>query len=133
MRRRRWARAAATLCLAIVVALQLLAACEGRRPMLPPPGRARGHAHGHGHAHSGKELPPSTGSSPSSLPVRHDDAAAGASVGFNVAGARCKNTERKAAGGAAGQPPAAAAACAGEDDDDDKRRIPTGPNPLHNR
>ncbi|RCV22761.1 hypothetical protein SEVIR_4G258500v4 [Setaria viridis] len=127
MRRRRWARAAGAVCLAVVVVLQLVAAGEGRRPLLPPE-RARGHAH----AHSGKGLPPPTGSTSSSLPVHHDVATAGASVSFNAAGARCKSNGRKA-GGAAGIPAAAGGAACAEDDDDDKRRIPTGPNPLHNR
>ena len=123
MRRRRWARAAAAVCLAVVVVLELVAAGEGRRAPPLPPERARAHAH----SHRGRGLPPSTGGA-SSLPVRHDEAAAGAFVGFNASGARCKSGGRKAAGRLAG----AAAACA-EDDDDDKRRIPTGPNPLHNR
>ncbi|PAN22580.1 hypothetical protein PAHAL_4G028800 [Panicum hallii] len=118
MRRRRWVRAAAAVCLAILVVLQVVAAGEGRRAPPLPPERARGHAY------RGRGLPPSTGSA-SSLPVRHDEAAAGAFVGFNAASARCKSGGRKAAG-------RLAAACA-EDDDDDKRRIPTGPNPLHNR
>ena len=123
MRRRRWARAAAAVCLAVVVVMELVAAGEGRRAQPLPPERARAHAH------RGSGLPPSTGSA-SSLPVRHGEAAAGAFVGFNAAGARCKSGGRKAAGRLA--PAAAAAACA-EEDDDDKRRIPTGPNPLHNR
>ncbi|CAN6215780.1 unnamed protein product [Urochloa humidicola] len=117
MWRRRWARAAAALCLAVVVVLQLLAAGEGGRP--PPPERAGGHAH----AHRARGLPPS-------LPVHHDDASAGATVGFNAAaagGVRCKSSGREA-GGAVGR---GGAACA--EDNDDKRRIPTGANPLHNR
>lgn len=132
MRRRRWA-----CLLAVVVVLQLVAGGEGRRPLLPllPPERARGQAHAHAHAHVGDKLPPPPPrSASSSLPVRHDDAAArGAFVGFNAAasaGARCTSNGRKS-GGDAGRP--AAAACAEDGDEDDKRRIPTGPNPLHNR
>ncbi|XP_066374175.1 uncharacterized protein [Miscanthus floridulus] len=139
MRRRRWARAATALsCLAIAVVLQLAVVAEGRSApsLLPPPRRAHGdgHAHAHAHArprtHSGSVLPPPpTGATTT---VHHAvAAAAGASVRFDAAAAgafvRCKSGGRKVASGAA------AGACADAEGDDDKRRIPTGPNPLHNR
>jgi hypothetical protein len=132
MRRRRWARAATVLsCLAIAIVLQL-AVAEGRSaPSLLPPRRAHGdgHAHARPRTHSGSGLPPSpTGATTT---VHHAVAAAagvGASVRFDAA-VRCKSGGRKAA--RASGVAAAGGACA--EDDDDKRRIPTGPNPLHNR
>ncbi|KXG20746.1 uncharacterized protein LOC110431417 [Sorghum bicolor] len=143
MRRRRWARAATALSwLAIAVVLQLAAVAEGRSApsLLPPPRRAHGdgHAHAHAHAHarprthSGSGLPPPlTGATTT---VRHAvaaDVGVGASVRFDAAAGaatRCKSGGRQSESGAAA---AGGGACA--DDDDEKRRIPTGPNPLHNR
>ncbi|XP_062227726.1 uncharacterized protein LOC133926009 [Phragmites australis] len=122
MRRRRWARVATALYLAIVVVLQLAVDVAAH-------GTPLSSLRAHGHAHRGRELPPSA-----SVAVHHAVARAklggraGAAVGFDAAAAdaRCKSLEQKT-GGAGGR----AAACG--DDDDDKRRIPTGPNPLHNR
>uniref|UniRef100_A0A0A9CIG1 Uncharacterized protein n=1 Tax=Arundo donax TaxID=35708 RepID=A0A0A9CIG1_ARUDO len=74
----------------------------------------------HGHAHSGRGLPASA-----SVPEHHAVARAGAAVGFDVAAASARSKNLKQETGGQGT------ACG--DDDDDKRRIPTGPNPLHNR
>ncbi|KAL6603563.1 hypothetical protein ACP70R_043924 [Stipagrostis hirtigluma subsp. patula] len=132
MRRRRWARAATALCLAVVV-LQLargdvVVAVEGRRQL------SAKRAHGHGR-HAGTVLP-SSAAPPVHVAVARaqPDPRAAAAVGLDAAAAaaavdgRCKSVEHKtvAAGGHA-------TACAGAGADDNKRRIPTGPNPLHNR
>ncbi|XP_062178929.1 uncharacterized protein LOC133883582 [Phragmites australis] len=125
MRRRRRARAATAPCLAIVVVLLLaldIVAADGR-----PLSSKR--AHGHAHVHRERGLPPST--TTASLPVHRAVARAEgdrATVDFGAAttGAQCKSLKQNTRG-VGGQ----GTACV--DDDDDKRRVPTGPNPLHNR
>ncbi|KAF7103408.1 hypothetical protein CFC21_104398 [Triticum aestivum] len=126
MRRRRWARAAA-LCLAIAVLLQLAVAhgagaWAARMPAFST--RARGRA--------AQRWP--------SMPVHHavpkpSPRAGARAVAFDAtataAAARC-NSKSKTSAAWKRKPTAGGrddAAC----DEDDKRRIPTGPNPLHNR
>ncbi|XBI12251.1 uncharacterized protein [Aegilops tauschii subsp. strangulata] len=127
MRRRRWARAAA-LCLAIAVLLQLAAVhCAGASTRTPAfSTRARGRA--------AQRWP--------SMPVHHAVPKPGPRAGARAVAFDATATATAAAAGCKSKSKTSAAwkrkpTAGGRDDaacdEDDKRRIPTGPNPLHNR